>query len=77
MPKWMTSATCCACRSWNLFRKPIYLVRLIDTLDNLFPLQKRQLGTAPQWRAPQAPSPQGLDPDTVQSVTDALKAVQS
>ena len=26
----------------DLFRKPIYLVRLIDTLNSLFPLQKRQ-----------------------------------
>lgn len=25
----------------DLFRKPIYLVRLIDTLDSLFPLSKR------------------------------------
>ena len=24
----------------DLFRKPIYLVRLIDTLNSLFPLQK-------------------------------------
>jgi DNA-binding NtrC family response regulator len=27
----------------DLFRKPIYLVRLIDTLNNLFPLPKSRL----------------------------------
>jgi len=27
----------------DLFRKPIYLVRLIDTLNNLFPLPKAKL----------------------------------
>jgi len=27
----------------DLFRKPIYLVRLIDTLNNLFPIPKIRL----------------------------------